>query len=130
MKKKPLLHPEISKVIAGFGDGDRLVIATADLPISSGVQRIDISLTKDIPTVGQTLRTVLSELHVQEVILAEELEGSGTSFVRDIKEILGETPTTQVLYVALKQQTKLAKAVIRTGDLTEYGTVILIAGRE
>jgi D-ribose pyranase len=129
MKKNPLLHPEISKVIASLGEGDRLVIATADLPIRPEVKRIDLGLTKGIPTVEQTLGVVMSEMHVREAVIAEELEGTNMSFVNTLKEILSDIPITQVLFVALKQQTKLAKVVIRTGDMTEFGTMILIAGR-
>jgi D-ribose pyranase len=129
MKKNPLLHPEISKVIASLGEGDQLVIATADLPISSDVQRIDISLTKGIPTVEQTLSVLLSEMHVQEAIIAEELEGTNASLVKGLKEKLAEIPITQVMYVALKQRTKMAKAVIRTGDYSNFATLILIAGK-
>jgi D-ribose pyranase len=129
MKKNPLLHPEISKVIASFGEGDQLVIATADLPISSDVQRIDILLTKGIPTVEQTLSVVLSEMHVQEAIIAEELVGTNASLVKGLKEKLGEIPITQIMYVALKQRTKMAKAVIRTGDYSNFATLILISGK-
>lgn len=128
MKKNPLLHPEISQVIASLGEGDRLVIATADLPIPTEMHRIDLALTKGIPSIEQTLAAVLTELHIQDVVMAEELEGSNQEFVNSLKTILGDVPLTQVLYVALKQQTKLAKAVIRTGDLTETGTIILSAG--
>lgn len=129
MKKNPLLHPEISKVIASLGEGDQLVIATADLPISSDVQRIDILLTKGIPTVEQTLSVVLSEMHVQEVIIPEELEETNASLLKGLKEILGEIPITQVMYVSLKQRTKIAEAVLRTGDFTNFATMILIAGK-
>jgi D-ribose pyranase len=127
MKKNPLLHPEISQIIASLGEGDRLVIATADLPISTEMHRIDLALTKGIPSIEQTLIAVLTELHVREVVMAEELEGSNQEFVNSLKAILGDVPVTKVLYVALKQQTKLAKAVIRTGDLTKTGTIILSA---
>lgn len=128
MKKNPLLHPEISQVIASLGEGDRLVIATADLPISTEMHRIDLALAKGIPSIEQTLTVVLTELNVTEAVLAEELEGSNQEFVTSVNAILGDVPVTRVLYVALKQQTKLAKAVIRTGDLTETGTIILSAG--
>ena len=128
MKKNPLLHPEISKIIAGLGEGEQLVIASLNLPISSDIQRIDLALTSDVPTVIQALAVVLSELNVQEAIIAEELEESDKPFHQNLKEELGDIPTTQVLSVALKQRTKLAKAVVRTGDTNKYGTVILIAG--
>jgi D-ribose pyranase len=128
MKKNPLLHPEISKIIAGLGEGEQLVIASVNLPISSDMQRIDLALTSDIPTVIQTLAVVMSELNIQEAIIAEELEESNKPFLQDLKDELGDIPTTQVLYVALRQRTKLAKAVVRTGDKNKYGTVILIAG--
>ena len=126
MKKNPLLHPEISQVIASLGEGERLVIATADLPIGAEMHRIDLALTEGIPSIEQTLTAVLSELNVQEAIMAEEIEGSNLEFLNKIRAILGDVPVTRVLYVALKQQTKLAKAVIRTGDLTEKGTIILM----
>lgn len=129
MKKNPLLHPEISQVIASLGEGDRLVIATADLPIPTEMHRIDLALTNGIPSIEQTLTAVLTELHVQEVVMAEELENSKSEFVNSITTILDDVPVTRVLYVALKQQTKLATAVIRTGDLTERGTIILTAGK-
>lgn len=128
MKKNPLLHPEISKIIASLGDGERLVIASANLPISSDMKRIDLALTLDVPTVVQTLAVVMSELSVEEAIIAEELEQVDKPFLQSLKDQLGEVPTTQILYVALKQQSKLAKAVIRTGDNNKFGTVILTAG--
>lgn len=128
MKKNPLLHPEISKVIAGIGKGERLVIASANLPIDSDMKRIDLALTPGIPTILHVLNTVMSEFNAVEATIAEELEEMEFPFRQDLVDELGDIPITQVLYVALKQQTKLAKAVIRTGDANEYGTVILVAG--
>lgn len=128
MKKNPLLHPEISKVIAGIGKGERLVIASANLPIDSDMKRIDLALTPGIPTILHVLNTVMSEFNAVEATIAEELEEMEFPFRQDLVDELGDIPITQVLYVALKQQTKLAKAVIRTGDTNEYGTVILVAG--
>ncbi|NIR27689.1 MAG: D-ribose pyranase, partial [Gammaproteobacteria bacterium] len=55
MKKGKLINQPISAVIAGMGHGDELVIADAGLPIPTEPRRIDLALTKGIPSFLDTL---------------------------------------------------------------------------
>ena len=59
MKKTPLLNIALSEVIASLGHGDMLVIGDAGLPIPPETLRIDLALTKNIPSFTDTVRTVL-----------------------------------------------------------------------
>jgi len=128
MKKIGLLNQPISAVIAGLGHLDTLVVADAGLPIPPETLRIDLALTKGIPTFLATLRVVLIEMQVERAIVAEEMLKISPQIYEAIKAVLADTPLETVPHVNFKEQTRLARAVIRTGEFTPYANIILVAG--
>ena len=128
MKKTPLLNVELSEVIAGLGHGDMLVIGDAGLPIPLDVRRIDLALTRGVPGFIDTLRTVLAEMQVQSVIVAEETGQKSPHILDAIKQLLPNTPIEVVSHELLKADTEGAVAVVRTGEFTPYANIILVSG--
>ena len=128
MKKTGILNQPISSVIAGLGHTDTLVIADAGLPVPPETQRIDLALTKGIPTFLDTLRIVLTEMQVERAIVAEEMLDASPKVYEAIKEMLRDVPIETVTHTIFKEQTRSARAVIRTGEFTPYANVILAAG--
>lgn len=128
MKKTPLLNQAISAVIAGMGHGDGLVVADAGLPIPDDVLRIDLAVTAGIPSFMDVLKVVLSELQVEQVILAEEIKAKSPDMHTAILHWLGDIPVHYVSHEEFKQTTSSAKAIIRTGEFTPYANIILLAG--
>jgi len=128
MKKTALLNTEISEVIARMGHRDMLVIGDAGLPIPLDVQRIDLALTVGVPTFAQTLRTVLTELKVESIIVAQETQQKSPQIWKSILEAVGELPVKAVPHQEFKEINKQAYAMIRTGEFTPYANVILVAG--
>ncbi len=128
MKKIGVLNQPLSAVIARMGHADTLVIADAGLPIPRETQRIDLALTRGVPSVLETLGAVLSEMQVEEATVAEELIASNPDLYGAIKALLGEVPITAVPHAHLKELTHAACAVVRTGECTPYANVILRAG--
>ena len=128
MKKTPLLNVELSEVIAGLGHGDMLVIGDAGLPIPLDVRRIDLALTRGVPGFIDTLRTVLAEMQVQSVIVAEETGQKSPHILAAIKQLLPTTPIELVSHELLKADTEGAVAVVRTGEFTPYANIILVSG--
>ena len=128
MKKTPLLNVELSEVIAGLGHGDMLVIGDAGLPIPLDVRRIDLALTRNVPGFIDTLRTVLAEMQVQSVIVAEETGQKSPHILAAIKQLLPTTPIEVVSHELLKADTEGAVAVVRTGEFTPYANIILVSG--
>ena len=128
MKKTPLLNVELSEVIAGLGHGDMLVIGDAGLPIPLDVRRIDLALTRGVPGFIDTLRTVLAEMQVQSVIVAEETGQKSPHILAAIKQLLPTTPIEVVSHELLKADTEGAVAVVRTGEFTPYANIILVSG--
>lgn len=128
MKKIGILNQPISAVIAGLGHMDTLVIADAGLPIPSETQRIDLALTEGIPTFLDTLRVVLTEMQVERAIVAEEMLEASPHVYEATKELLGDVPVETMPHLMFKEQTRSARAVIRTGEFTPYANVILVSG--
>ncbi|MCK4473498.1 MAG: D-ribose pyranase [Anaerolineae bacterium] len=128
MKKTGILNQPISSVIAGLGHMDTLVIADAGLPIPPETQRIDLALTEGIPTFLDTLRVVLTEMQVEQAVVAEEMLGVSPKVYEAVKELLGDVPIEAVTHLIFKEQTRSARAVVRTGEFTPYANVILVAG--
>ena len=128
MKKIGILNQPIASIIAGLGHTDTLVIADAGLPIPPETQRIDLALTEGIPSFLDTLRVVLTEMEVERAIIAEEMLDSSPQVYEAVKEMLGDVPIETVTHLILKERTRSARAVIRTGEFTPYANVILTAG--
>jgi len=128
VKKIGVLNQPLSAVIAGLGHKDMLVIADAGLPIPQEVQRIDLALTEGIPGFLDTLRAVLREMEVERAILAEEMLKMSPDLYEAVEELLGDVPIEKVIHTTLKERTRSARAVVRTGEFTPYANIILVAG--
>jgi D-ribose pyranase len=128
MKKTPLLHAELSGLIARLGHGDMLVIGDAGLPIPEGPQRIDLALTANVPRFMEVVEVVLRELQVESAVIAEEMPLRNPAVERALKGALGATPIAQISHEELKALSAKARAIVRTGEFSPYANVVLRAG--
>lgn len=128
MRKTQLLNSGISEVISIMGHTDMLAIGDCGLPIPDSSRRIDIALIKNIPTFIDTLKAVLLELQVEEILLAEETRNVSPDLYSQIKDITGDVKVTWITHEELKENLKNCKAVIRTGEQTPYANIILKSG--
>jgi len=128
MKKSYLLNSEISYVIAKMGHSDGLALGDCGLPVPEGTKRIDLAISKNLPGFIDTLKAVLSELEIQEVIIAEETKQISPQIFKEIKELIGSTKISFVSHEDLKKELTNCKAVIRTGEQTPYANIILKSG--
>ena len=129
MKRSPLLHAELSQLIASMGHGDLLVIGDAGLPIPDGPRRIDLAVTRGVPRFADVLGAVLSELLVERAVIAREAcVADGTQQSPEWCAPLLPLVVEQVSHAQLKHLCREAKAIVRTGECTPYMNVLLYAG--
>ncbi|MEW5290340.1 MULTISPECIES: D-ribose pyranase [Erwinia] len=136
MKKGTLLNSDISLLVARLGHTDSLVIGDAGLPIPGGPQRVDLALTKGIPSFMQVVQAVTAEMQVESAAMAEEIKTHNPQLHRDLLALLDLLQQHQgnsiaVEYVShqqFKQQTQRSQAVIRSGECSPYANIILRAG--
>ena len=129
MRKTVLLNSGISSVVSCMGHTDMLTIGDCGLPIPQNVQRIDLALKLGVPAFLETLDTVLAELCVEKIILAEEIKTASPDMHAAILSRFGEK--VQVEYVPhsdFKAETAGSRAIVRTGECTPYANVILVSG--
>jgi D-ribose pyranase len=127
VKRSPLLHAELSQVIAALGHGDMLVIGDAGLPIPDGPRRIDLALMRGVPLITDVLKAVLSEMQVESVVVADEALTDAKALPAWYPQTLGISPQT-VSHEEFKRRTAKARAIVRTGECTPYANIILVAG--
>ena len=128
MKRTPLLHAELSEVIARLGHGDLLVIGDAGLPIPDGPRRIDLAVSANVPRFADVLAAVLSEMQVESALIADELSPANAPIHAELMRQLRQVPVSAVSHQQLKAITRDARAVVRTGEFSPYANVILRAG--
>lgn len=128
MKKSTLINSEISYEISKMGHTDSIVVCDSGLPIPSGVKRIDLALKKGLPTFLDTLDTILEELEVEEVIIAEEIIEASNDLYKEIEKRFANITITTVSHEDFKMLTKESKAIVRTGEFTPYANIILKSG--
>ena len=128
MKNTSLLQSDLSYMIATLGHLDTLVIADAGLPIPAETVRIDLALTRGVPSAVQTLKVVLDEMKVEKVVLAEEVRERNPKYLAEVQGFLPDVPIEFVTHAELKTRTASARAVVRTGEFAPYANVILVSG--
>ncbi|MBS6508091.1 MAG: D-ribose pyranase [Paraclostridium bifermentans] len=128
MKKGKLLNSEISYVISQMGHTDSLTIGDCGLPIPKDIKRIDLALKYGVPSFLDTLDTVLEELCVEEIIIAEEIKEAAEQMYKDILNRFENVKVTMVKHEEFKTMTNNSHAVIRTGECTPYSNIILKSG--
>lgn len=129
MLKGGILNPQIAKVLADTGHKDMIVVSDAGLPMPLGVERIDLAWKPNEPRYLDVLEELLKHIVVEKAILAEELKTVSPEIHKEILKTLPKGIEIEyVQHVDLKETTKSARAIIRTGEFTPYPSVILVAG--
>lgn len=126
MKKSGILNPQLNRVISEMGHRDMLIIADAGLPVPKEVERIDLVLKCGIPSFAEVLPAVISELKVEEVYVAEEIKEKNPQTLNLISSLIGEIKF--ITHEELKELSKQARAIVRTGECSPYANIILISG--
>lgn len=127
MKKQGILNSEIASVLATLGHTDKIVIADCGLPIPDHVPRIDLALKLGTPSFMGVLDTILADMEVEKMTWASELKEHNYTLHQTIQQQF-ELSSTFVSHEELKEITKEAKVVIRTGEATPFSNVVLTSG--
>jgi D-ribose pyranase len=129
MKKTELLNSALSRLVATLGHGDSVLVTDAGMPAphGSGVEIIDLALTRGVPDFATTVRILLTEMQVESHIVASEtLERNDAWLSSEWMGAIG--PRRVVSHEELKQLSHRARAVVRTGECTPYANLMLVAG--
>ncbi|HTC53927.1 MAG TPA: D-ribose pyranase [Steroidobacteraceae bacterium] len=129
MKRHGHLNREVSRVLARMGHTDSVVIADCGLPVPEGVECIDVSIARGEPAFVRVLDSVLADFKAERAVFATEAKEfnpavAARASLLSTQQVLVEFVTHETL----KELTRHARAVIRTGEATTFANVVLYSG--
>ena len=117
---------------AGSGIRHRITLCDAGLPIPGGVKRIDLAIERGYPSFIRTLDALLSEMMVEEIVIASEIDAKNPGVLQEMLEVFRahemEPIVTRVPHEEFKERTRSSEVIVRTGECTPYANVILKSG--
>ncbi|MFT4147817.1 MAG: D-ribose pyranase [Micrococcaceae bacterium] len=128
MRKTQLLNTLLSTAISEIGHTQWLTIGDAGLPILNDGRKIDLAVTRGLPSFIDVLEATLSEMKVQKVYLAEEIKSENPDQLQAIKQLLdSDVELEWVTHEELKKMTQNENNIVtvRTGEVTPYSNIVL-----
>lgn len=130
MIQQGILNPDVLELLARIRHTNRLVIADWAFPFWHEVETVDISLTRDIPTINDLLGLLAPNFKVGRIYQAEEFVTTTNSqeTIDSFDSHFAGFPDATVErlpHVDLKKLVPDCIGLIRTGDTAAYANVIL-----
>jgi D-ribose pyranase len=129
MIQSGILNPNLLSLLARIRHTNTLVIADWAFPYWPQVETVDITLTRGIPTILQVLEVLKPNFKIGKIWQAEQFVTSNTAeTVAKFDHSFAEIPNViveRLLHNEFKKLVPGAIGLIRTGDATPYGNIIL-----
>lgn len=129
MLQKGILNPQILQLIARIRHTNTLVIADWAFPFWPQIETVDISLTRNIPTVLDVLDLLQPDFKIGRIWQAQEFLATNPAEAVDRfdQAFSGFTEATvqRLPHLDFKAMVPGAIGLIRTGDTTPYGNIII-----
>jgi D-ribose pyranase len=126
MLQTGILNPRLLELLARIRHTNTLVIADWAFPYWPEIETVDISLTLGIPTVLDVLDLLTPVFKIGRIWQADEFVTSNPAeTVARFAKSFGEIPLTREAHLDFKKRVPHAIGLIRTGDTTAYGNIIL-----
>ncbi|WP_207592706.1 D-ribose pyranase [Halomontanus rarus] len=127
-----ILNAELSHAIASMGHTDLVMVVDAGYPIPEDAWRIDLAVTRGVPSLFEVLEAVHGELIPERVLYAEDVPEMNPDMDEFLRELydgsaadLETIPHEDVLAYGSE-----AKAIVRTGSLVPWGNVVIQCGTD
>jgi D-ribose pyranase len=126
MLKGGILNPGILSLLARVRHTNTLVIADRGFPFWPEIETVDISLVDDFPTVRQVLAALRGNFVIGAAVMADEFRReNGEAVQQEYADLLKPVAIDFEPHIDFKRRVPSAIGLIRTGDTTQYGNIIL-----
>jgi D-ribose pyranase len=126
MLKTGILNPRVLDLLARVRHTNTLVIADRGFPFWPHIETVDISLVDDVPTVLQVLAAVRGSCVIGKAWMAKEfLRANNKRTQAQFVAALEGASVKFEPHIEFKKRVPNAIGLIRTGDTTQYGNVVL-----
>lgn len=127
MKKRGIINAKLMEEITALGHYDSFVICDMAFPIPRNAVKVDLALVEGVPTFLQVLHSVLKEVIVEKVILADNIQQYNPGLDEDIRGIMTKQPIEYVDFAEFRELCKNAKFIIRSGSSEPCSNMIMVS---
>lgn len=128
MLKGNCINPQLATILAKTGHTDMLCVTDAGFPMPMEVERVDLAWTKGKPSWIEVCQLIKEEMVIEKIYLAEDIKVKSPKMYEEFIGIFGEDLIETISHINLKETSKRARAVIRTGEYTPFCNCIFVAG--
>jgi D-ribose pyranase len=126
MLKSGILNPRVAELLCRIRHTNTLVIADWAFPYWPQIETVDISLVAGIPSIIDVLDAIRPNFQIGRAWMAEEfLQNERPEARGEFAKALAGIPLVHEPHVIFKKRVPHAIGLIRTGDATPYGNVII-----
>jgi len=129
MKEVGMLNGAIDSALTRQGHMDQMMVVDAGFPCPDHVELIDIALSEGVPTVLDVLAELKKVHSVEKIVMAEDTREHNPTHSDRVAKAFGDGVEVEVIpHTELKERSHDVKTIIRTGDFTAWGNVLLVSG--
>ncbi len=123
-----LVNPQLQSLLCRIRHTNSLVIADVGFPSWPGLETVDLSLVRGVPTVLQVLKALRANWNCGEIFMAQEFVDHNDRRTRAawVKACVGAELRFEP-HVDFKRRVPHALGLIRTGDAIQYANMILVS---
>ncbi|MET7538023.1 D-ribose pyranase [Streptomyces sp. NPDC055059] len=126
MKKAGILNRHLAGALAELGHGDGVLVCDAGMPIPAGPRVVDLAFRAGVPSFAEVVDGLLDELVVEGGTAAAEIRAANPEAAGLLAERL--PALAFVPHEELKELSRDARLVVRTGEARPYANVLLRCG--
>ena len=131
MKEVGMRNGHIDSALTRQGHMDLMMVVDAGFPCPDHVELIDIALSEGKPSILEVLAELKKFHSVEKVIMAQDTQDHNASYFDKAAKAFGDSVEIEVIpHTELKKRSHNVKTIIRTGDFTAWGNVMLVSGAE
>ena len=121
-----IINPQLLSLISRIRHTNTLVIADAAFPFWNMIETVDLTLVRGVPTIPQVLDALLPNWKCGDIWMAEEFLSTNPEEVQETFERCCCGIRRQFEpHLTFKKRVPSAIGLIRTGDTTAYGNMVL-----
>ena len=123
-----IINPHLQHLLCRIRHTNALVIADAAFPFWPQIETVDLALVRGVPTIPQVLDAILPNFKAGAVHMAEEFKTHNTPEAQAVFEkACRGVPMHFEPHIEFKTHVPRAIGLVRTGDTTAYGNLILVS---
>lgn len=129
MKEIGMLNSHIDSALNRQGHMDLMMVVDAGFPCPDHVELIDIALSEGSPAILDVLAELRKFHSVEKIVMVKETQQHNPTYFAKAAKAFGDNVELEVIaHTELKERSHEVKTIIRTGDFTAWGNVILVSG--